>query len=184
MKFMIKSIIYMSLSFFISCGGSSNGNKDFKILSTKPENLQKDVKLDTDIKIIFNKDISKDTSKYIFSIKDKNNNAIDVDIIPSTDTLILIPKPKLKASMKYDITISKASSKDNKEINTSYEFSFTTMIATVADPTTSDNNNEPKQDASKKEDKKDKSKEKDINENDTIEDYACRLSPGGNCDDL
>ena len=184
MKFIIKSLIYMSLSFFISCGGSSSGNKDFKILSTKPENLQKDVKLDTDIRIIFNKDISKDTSKYIFSIKDKNANTVNVDIVPSLDTLILIPNSKLNASTKYNIVISKASSKDNKELNTSHEFSFTTIAVVAIPNSNTSTNNESKEDTIKKEDKKDTSKEKDINENDTIEDYACLLSPGGKCDDL
>lgn len=109
---------------------------DFKISRTPPQITQEfpaadtsHVAVDTDIEIIFDKEITL-VDEGLISLVDENNETIPLSASVHSDTLRLSLSSSLEYHKKYTMTIGKETVENVDEIpNPKHEWSFTTIIA-------------------------------------------------------
>ena len=93
----------------VACGGSSDG-KPFSIQGTSPAKGERNVALDTKIKITFNKPISEIDQTSIttssFSLQDEKFNSIGGDFSFSANDIVFTPTKELKPDKKYILKIN------------------------------------------------------------------------------
>lgn len=138
-------------------GQNNNGDGNSKALylvKSIPENSTKDVELDAQIKLLFNKNVVnfsvKDNNSQCFSIVDANNQVIPIDIIFPDDQIepdkkreiTLITKESFKENMTYTVKISsKLMAKNGNSLDENISFSFTTLA--LSKDTIDPNSQEP-----------------------------------------
>lgn len=142
--------ILISIILFILCTNPSyatatgNGDGDGKgevleLVESTPKNNQQGVKLDSEIKLVFNKNIVnmavKDNNLKCFSLKDSNNQTISIDVIFPDDQVepdrkrevVLKPHEALKENMSYRVEITKKlQAKNGISLTKDLSFSFST----------------------------------------------------------
>ncbi len=136
--------IFMSVPF--SYGQESSGEKKegksgvFDFVESVPGNSAKDVKLDGEIELLFNKNVVnfsvKDNNENCFSIKDAENKDIPIDVIFADDQvepdkkreIILKPKKPFDENTTYTVHISpKLKAKNGDSLDRAVTITFTTL---------------------------------------------------------
>lgn len=136
--------IFMSIPFSY-CEEGNNEVKEgksgvFDFVESTPGNSAKDVELDVQIKLLFNKNVVhftvKDNNLKCFSIKDAKNKEIPIDVVFADDQIepdkkreiILEPKKPLDENTTYTIHISpKLQAKNGSSLDKDIFISFTTL---------------------------------------------------------
>lgn len=102
------------------------------VASTTPVNLATNVPNYNNIKIKFNESVFAGTNYNYITIKNSSGTAISTTKSISGDTLLIHPNSYLADNTKYTVTLPAGSVKDNENLGSSsqYTFSFTTSINT------------------------------------------------------
>lgn len=136
--------IFMSVPFSY---GQENGSEKkegksgaFDFVESTPGNSAKDVKLDGEIELLFNKNVVnfsvKDNNENCFSIKDAGNKDIPIDVIFADDQvepdkkreIILKPKKPFNENTTYTVYISpKLKAKNGDSLDRDVAITFTTL---------------------------------------------------------
>jgi len=117
--------------------------KPLYLEETFPKDSSKDVPLDTEIKLLFNKNVVnftvKENNSTCFSIIDENNNEIPIDVIFPDDQIeperkreiIIRPKEAFNENTTYTVKISaNLMAKNGNTLGENLSFSFTTIQLT------------------------------------------------------
>lgn len=137
-----------TLSSFCLDNGKDNA---FTLVESTPQNAAQNIAVDSQIKLIFNKNVVnltvKDNNSTCFNLFDSNNQTVPIEVIFADDQIepdrkreiILKPNELLKENMTYKLEISpNLQSKSGSTLEKSVSLTFTTITTTVQGAPSSD----------------------------------------------